>query len=288
MATFHFSLFAFHSFCATFAGMNAREIIIAPISGLCNRMRVVASACALAEGHSLPLTIAWQATPDCNAHFDELFLPLQADKVLLVRSRFFHTPATKRNLLLPFLLRKGRGFSECRCFCPHDEQHFLRLAQEHKRLYVDTCYALFPYPAALVRRLFVPLPSLQERIEALAEQLTGRSLGIHIRRTDNAMAIRHSSLEGFIAAIDQRIELGEADSLFLATDDEQVKAQLRARYGARLHTAPRPAARNTRQGMEDALVELWTLARTHSLVGSYYSSFSDTAAELSGRPLHIA
>lgn len=267
--------------------MNARQIIIAPISGLCNRMRVVASACALAEAHSLPLAIAWQATPDCRAHFDELFQPLQAVHVQLIRSQFIHTPATKRNLLLPFLLRKGLGFSEQRCFHPHDAHHFLRLAQAHKRLYVDTCYALFPYSAALMRRLFVPLPSLQERIETLAAQLTPRSLGIHIRRTDNIMSISHSPIEAFIAAIDQRLTQGEANALFLATDDEQVKAQLRARYGSRLLTAPRPAARNTLQGMEDTVVELWTLARTDSLVGSYFSSFTDTAAELSGRPLHV-
>ena len=45
--------------------------------------------------------------------------------------------------------------------------------------------------------------------------------------------------------------------------------------------------RNTLTGMQDAVVDLWCLAATSLVVGSYYSSFSDTATELGGQPLEI-
>ena len=45
--------------------------------------------------------------------------------------------------------------------------------------------------------------------------------------------------------------------------------------------------RDTLAGMQDAVVDLFCLSRTRKLLGSYWSSFSDMAAELSGIPLQI-
>ena len=39
--------------------------------------------------------------------------------------------------------------------------------------------------------------------------------------------------------------------------------------------------------MQEAAIQLWSLARTRRLLGSYWSSFSDMAAEIGGIPLHI-
>jgi len=40
------------------------------------------------------------------------------------------------------------------------------------------------------------------------------------------------------------------------------------------------AERNSLQGMQDALVELYTLSRTSRIIGSMQSSYSETAAQI--------
>jgi hypothetical protein len=67
---------------------------------------------------------------------------------------------------------------------------------------------------------------------------------------------------------------------FLATDCPQTEAEIRAIFGARVITRPRVASRDTRGGMLDAVVDLFALARTSRILGSYYSTFSETAASL--------
>ena len=272
------------------------SVIIVPISGLCNRLRVVASACALAADLKekevagkapLPLTLVWRATDDCRAWFDELFLKLPIEGVRLIRGNFRNAPATKHNLLLPYLWRKALGFSEYRCYKPSDDSSFESLLARHARCYVDTCYALHPYPSEQLSRWVVPLPTLQARINTLTASFTAHTLGVHIRRTDNKQAILHSPLAAFSSAIDTHMDAGRASTLFLCTDDEGVKRQMVARYGHRVLTNPHPARRDTLAGMEEAVVELWALAHTSHILGSYYSSFSDTASELFGTPLEI-
>ena len=272
-------------------------VVIVPISGLCNRLRVVASACALAIDLKekevagkpyLPLTLVWRATNDCRAWFDELFLNLPLEGVHLIRGTFRHAPATKHNLLLPYLWRKALGFNEYRCYTPPDNTAFESLITHHTRCYVDTCYALHPYPSEQLSNWVVPLPTLQARINTLTASFTAHTLGVHIRRTDNEQAILHSPLSAFFSAIDTHVDAGRADTLFLCTDDEEVKRQMVTRYGHRVLTNPHPARRDTLAGMEEAVVELWALAHTSHILGSYYSSFSDTASELFGTPLEIA
>lgn len=131
------------------------------------------------------------------------------------------------------------------------------------------------------------LPHLQARIDGLVSHFGDSSIGVHVRRTDNRLSIEQSPLSAFRAAIDKKIDEGEAETIYLATDSEEVKDYMHLTYGNRVLCQAHKADRHTFVGMEDAVVELWALAQTGQILGSYYSSFSDTAAELFGRPLHI-
>ena len=261
--------------------------VIVPQSGLGNRMRVVASVCALAADSGWPMKIVWRATQDCHAWFDQLFLPLNAPLVEMTRGTLLDAPATKHNLLLPYLYRWLAGYVERRCYRPSDTGSFVHLAQAEPGLYVDTCYSLYPYPSESVASLFRPLPHLQARINGLVSHFGDSALGVHVRRTDNKQATQQSPLSAFRRAIDKKIDEGEAETIYLATDSEEVKDYMRHAYGNRLICMSHPSQRHTLAGMEDAVVELWSLAQTRHILGSYYSSFSDTAAELFGRPLQI-
>src|SRR5947209_20457433 len=81
-------------------------------------------------------------------------------------------------------------------------------------------------------------------------------------------------------------------SLFLATDSADTEQRFSARYGSRLRTNPEkrfvPSVRGERKdNQHDAVIDLYTLAQTSLILGSYYSTFSTTAATIGGSRLQV-
>ena len=108
---------------------------------------------------------------------------------------------------------------------------------------------------------------------------------MHIRRTDNALSIEHSPLDLFFDCLDQELAAHSDLCIYLATDSEEVKQAMRARYGERIVCAESKADRSTTEGIREGIADLWTLARTQKIYGSFHSSFSELAAELGNIPL---
>lgn len=263
------------------------KITIVPVSGLGNRMRVVTSVVKVAPQIEGGVRIVWQPTWDFRARFDELFEPIEKAGVTIDSGSIFDTPATKDNLFFPMLLRKFRYQKEWRCFLPSESINLLSLAENYHSFYMDSCYALGSYEASDVREFFKPKFELKEQILKITEKFSDKMLGVHVRRADNKMSIRYSPLASFRKRIDELLEKGETDRIFLCTDDECVRDYFRKTYGDKVLTRRISLNRNSLQGIQDAVVDLWSLSRTSHILGSYYSSFSDTAAELSGAPFEV-
>lgn len=263
------------------------RITIVPVSGLGNRMRVVASAVKMAADMNVHIRVVWQPAWDCRAGFDDLFLPLSFENVSLCRGTFMDAPATKDNLLLPMLLRKSCYQAEYRCFRPTETVSLQSLIGRGHSSYMDTCYALCNYSHELFRECFRLRPELERQVEDTVSGFSSRTLGVHVRRSDNRQAIRYSPLTAFRQRIDALFDSGEAEQLFLSTDDNRVREFFRKTYGKHLITRRVMLDRNSLQGIRDAVIDLWCLSRTSRLLGSYYSSFSETAAELSDIPFEV-
>ena len=76
---------------------------------------------------------------------------------------------------------------------------------------------------------------------------------------------------------------------YLATDDMAEEAELRKAFPGRiLSNQERCLRRDSREGMQDALLDLYSLAATRKIIGSYFSSFTDIAADMRKIPLVIA
>lgn len=76
---------------------------------------------------------------------------------------------------------------------------------------------------------------------------------------------------------------------YLATDDPAEEALLRATFpGHILSNQNRCLRRDTKEGIEDALLDLYCLASTQKIIGSYFSSFTDIAADMHKIPKIIA
>ena len=277
------------------------QLIIAPQGGLCNRLRAVLSAVSLvAEGHlAADIRVGWSAEAECAARFDQLFLPYDvpqwgeasqsasAPQLTVAPRRWYDRPVTRRNLHWPALVRSLIYAAQYRNTPPPlAELQRQFSAGHHVGVYVSTGEAFCDYSPRYIQRLRLQ-PHLQERVDRLSRTFDEHTIGVHIRRTDHVTAIAESPDSLFEQAMADAIAADPDVRFFLSTDDEALKARLAARFPQRVSTQPCHGTRADLAGMEEAVVDLWTLARCARIFGSYWSSFTDTAAEIGGTPLNI-
>lgn len=261
-------------------------LTIVPIGGLCNRLRVVLSAYHLAPQLPIPVCVEWGRDSHCFALFSELFQPLATDNFLIRPRRWMHHYNTRRNLHLPGILRKVYYSRQHDSFRPETHGDLTRYVGSHKRVYLSSGYALGNYPPTLINHLQLQ-PPIEERVSRITDQFCEPTIGVHIRRTDHSQAIQHSSDQAFVRAMEQEIAHNDKVQFYLATDDANVKQQLLHRFGTRVITQGAACNRNTLQGIVGAVVDLYALGNTNKILGSYYSSFTDTAADFRQIPLSI-
>jgi len=260
-------------------------ITVLPEGGLCNRLRVVASSWLLAQRADQPLTVLWNRAPDFNARFDALFetqgLPF-AVREGATMNRPLRALARSREWWARLLGVRvlGEAATEPGRFDLERELPALR----GRDVFVHTNSRLAFAPGMF--DLFRPTGEAAARLQPLRERLA-HSVGVHVRRTDNTKAAAVSTLAHFVERMRAAQEPGL--SFFVATDEPQVLRELQAQFGDAVWEYPKRAyARDDPQAIVDALVDLTALAACRRLIGSYWSSFTDTAAEWRGIPLVIA
>jgi hypothetical protein len=148
-------------------------------------------------------------------------------------------------------------------------------------------------------RAWRPVPAIRERVDDLAGTFDGETVGVHIRRGDAAVHPRlleqysRSTDAAFMRRMDRIVRSRPERTFFLATDCQETQRRFQERYGSRILTNPDkrfvasiPDAPKANQ--HDAVVDLFALARTSTILGSHYSTFSSTAATLAGTRLKVA
>ncbi len=269
------------------------ELVFVPSGGLGNRLRAVASAYHLSMCTGVKLRIYWFQDWALHAPFHSLFQPsplLDLTEGSWPTAMLYDRPR-RRNFFLPKIYQRWRFTQRI------DEQQVTPLKQQGfdfeawasgKRSYMS-CYQDFGlFPDALYSELFHPVEAI-ERVIAHNMSLLGSAppIGIHIRRTDNLEATRRSPLQLFIDQIRALLAERPDQRFYLATDDEPTKQQLRQRFGQAIVTADSKAERGTVEGIQAAVAEMFTLARTRCIYGTADSSFSVIASRIGEKPLHI-
>ncbi len=265
--------------------MKENAITFVPLGGLCNRMRAMASSVYVAQKLGCPISVYWNENKECFAEFSDLFQPVKVEGVSVKtysRSDFFLALARKRNFYIPGIIRKfifDKQIVESQCM---DDNEIEKL-QGHIYIisggFVADCYSL--------KALFVPTLEIQEQINRLRSHYSENVFGIHIRRTDNRKSIQKNEIDDYLRFMDEKIETYPDVKFYLATDAMDVKQLMINRYGDRILFHKAILERTSVQGMKDAVVDLWCLSLTKEIIGSYYSSYSETAAELGGIELKI-
>jgi hypothetical protein len=271
------------------------KITFVPVGGLANRMRAMASAVHLSQETNSQLNVLWFKDWALNAPFSCLFESIN-DKILNLKEtsfigRVLWDRPRKKNLYLPSIFHYI-SFTDCiyeRSFFHliQTKFDFNQWVKKNQNVYMASYSAFQPYEQFLISKLFVPIRTINDKIEKHCSLFEKNTIGVHIRRTDNIASIEQSPLELFYKKLDIDIEIHDNTSIYLATDSEEVKAQMRQRYGRRIICSENEASRNSIEGIQEGVVDMYTLAQTKKIYGSYGSSFSDMAAQINGRPLEI-
>ena len=221
---------------------------------------MINSAMKLAKRRKEKLVILWYLNPELNAAFEDLFQPILEPDITLIN---IHSLKDPRKLY--YQLSAGQRFGNDDILNNQTDgtlnDNFYRALK--KRVYIFTWEHFYP---SKDYSLFVPIDALQKRVDAFTKDFAPRCVGVHIRRTDNAVSMGKSTTEQFIA-----------------TDDQREEDLLRSRFpGKIISNQSRTIDRNSVAGMHDALLDLYCLAASDKIIGSYWSSFTDTAADMRG------
>lgn len=258
-------------------------ILVEPLGGLCNRMRTLDAAFALAQQLQRELHVAWPLRSNLNCRFDALFELPSA----ITHMNQFRDPKWLRSWRLR---RYKKSFERFFDEAEMSELARQRFAFESIATYRSVAIRTFErfHPTRSRFAEFIPIAPIQKQIASCVGS-GSEMVGVHIRRTDNKRSIESSPTAKFIACMRDELNANSDTRFFLATDSPAEEMQLHKEFPGRIVTHPKISlARNDPKAIVDAVIDLYCLARCRKLIGSFYSSFTDTAAELYGTQLLIA
>jgi hypothetical protein len=269
-------------------------LILHTNSGLANRMRVIVSGLSIAVELNIPLKVIWKSDSDLNCGFYDLF---EVNKDLKICSNYPKAEIIYKLRNYPTLLRfVCKVFGVGLAFFDKDIlQTALKtgsrkldpdiLKTVNGDTYIHTCHDFYFKRENL--SYLVPKQSIQEKVSDMTKSFPHLTIGIHIRRTDNLDSIQMSPIELFCSKIEEEIYLNKDVCFYLATDDPEVKKYLLNKYASKIITADIVHSRNSKQGIYGAMIDLYCLAKTQKIYGSFWSSFSEIASFLGNIPLTI-
>lgn len=261
-----------------------KAILVQPVGGLCNRLRVLVSALIQAELMGRPCHLLWWPRMSCNCRFDDLFEPTPVLRVV----PYWYIRVTKYFGLSPFAnsinVSNGQIITQDSLAAMNYmvDTHAL---EKYSVLYFKDCYSDFmPYDMSpnvysqkvtQYLQLLLPKRSIAKRLLSLPST----AIGVHIRRGDNRVSSEMSRVDDFITEMKRCVKQQPDIVFFVATDDPAVEVELKRVFAAKIITFPKSSyARSNKIAIQEALIDLLLLSRCKRILGSYYSSFSDYAS----------
>ncbi|HET7118065.1 MAG TPA: hypothetical protein VFI29_16325 [Hanamia sp.] len=275
---------------------NTGKITVIPVSGLANRLRVVATSIKLARESNKKINIYWQANKYLNAGFNDLFIapgsyvvkkpPFKYSIWLIMKSH-----SVKLNRLSKWYLKLFKfDYIFLDAMAPMVWRNKIDLQKEvdqYEDVFICSCQEL-NYFDLEDYKLFVPKDELMKKINSISNMFRPNTIGIHIRSTDNEMAKQHSPFNIFLEKINGEISIDPNASFFISTDNEEYQKELLEEFGSdRIIFNAKEFRRDVSKGIKDAVIDLFCLAKTSRIYGSYNSSFSWVAGRIGNVPVEI-
>jgi len=274
--------------------MSANKITIVPIGGLCNRMRVLDSAFELYNNKSVDVEIIWFNKKILGCSFHELFKPINSPNIKIIDSKLVHYFLYDKprigNMYIPGLFQAfifNKIISEKQAFnLIASDFNFMDLIQ-YKRIFLATCYNFASDKREIKFESLIPLPQIAAKVELITSEFSEHTIGVHVRRTDHVQSIAKSPISLFVDKMKHEVSLNENTKFYLASDSIEVKKELINIFQNRIICNFDAVERDNKDGIQNAIIELYALSKTKKILGSYNSSFSIAAAEISGIELEM-
>jgi len=265
-------------------------MIFVPIGGLANRMRMIDSAIRLSSMTTSNYKIYWNKDKGLNCSFSKIWEPIKnlydVKNIYLIylllglRLRF---PFTKFFLFLD-KVHLLKIISEEECCSLMTEQYDFLLLKKYKFSIIVTCENFYPPPphpkCDSGYDEFTLTDNLRKMVNTFIEIFPENIIGIHIRRTDNKNSIKFSPLSSFFSLMQSMLDKEDNIYFYVASDDEDVKKQMKEKFNDKVILLQGAIGRDTEERILFSVVELYALSRTKKIYGSYWSSYSETAAAI--------
>lgn len=278
--------------------MKKGALILQPMGGLANRMRVISVCYQIAIRAKADFKVVWAVNSELGAAFSDLFNEPNFE-VNNVYGNYYQAYKSKK-WYRRLLQNIWAFYNEYEVLTMQDvelisvDKSEMALAALHisweqqlhngKKLFISTGDWL-----GIVEDLsmFTPTNTIMSHVNQIAVGFSASTYGIHIRRTDNIWAIENSPLSLFENKIDAVLQTEPEAMFYLATDDRETIDYLRLRFPNRIIVRDKDFSRSSVLGIQDAVVDMWLLARTKGIYGSFYSSFSEMSSFIGGVNLCI-
>lgn len=269
-------------------------ILLQTHSGLANRIRVIISGLSFAKKVNQPLVIYWNKDSGLNCGFYTLFE--KNDQIIVkkfdLRIRILDLMKSSGILRKLFYKIYRIDFtlfdSDFKNYVWKTNSDLIDLSMVPKNVrnyYINTCNEFFFHQECL--RHLKPVNHIQNLINKEVGNFPKNTIGIHIRRTDNKISIEESPINLFIKKMHEDLIDDKTTHYFLATDDPSVENDLVTLFPSKIIIAKKQFTRNSQEGIIGAMVDMYCLAATKKIYGSYFSSFSSIAARIGNIPLIV-
>lgn len=258
--------------------MPIRRLLLQTQGGMCNRLRALVSGICWAEDLSCGLVVRWPYDPRFLCRFEDLFeigsLPSFVSVTTCpLKSAIRCKSPTEMDLLVRGTIERNMPFLSMASYSHFHESD----------------------PERWIRHLRAlrPTRDVAERVNTRLGLQTQSRVGVHVRafaseipsmRPEDRPNFEQSPLSAFLV----RMKREDPGTLFVvATNDDDVQSDLEREIPGRCLFPCRIRDSGCREGMKEALVDLLCLARCHRILGTYWSSFTELAADYGGAEMEI-
>lgn len=267
-----------------------KQFLLLPVFGLCNRMRAIDSAIAFTQEFKYELIVLWDKNEDCGIDFHDLFCNNKHFEIIdyvpnsasyLHSMKFQYVSYLSDETKISRMIKRDYPKIQKEDF----DKKFIEemnltgnISENHTHIFIMSCHRF--YANENKYKSFRLLPHLSEKILTYSEGLE-ESIGLHIRRVEYLGILNNKSLDIFIRAIEKEISKDHKARFFLSTDCHKTKEIFKRRFLDRVKFIKHKSLnRNDKAGMISAVIDLYSLSKTKKIFGSYFSTYSLTAAEI--------
>ena len=265
-------------------------ITLLPMGALCNRLRAINAAIGLSRDLNTSLRVLWfKKRMHAPFMFSDIFQNIEnvcinENQLNNITNAIFFAFISKHKesekLIKIYLSFKNFDYIIDHLGYKIITEKEKGSIKEYKNIFVRSSVNFYKnYDFSSIK----PHSKIIKSIKENTKKFNKNTIGIHIRRGDRLFSTYGSPTYLF----EEKLNKYSKNNFYLASDDHKTKEYFIKKYGERILTLPKKPDRISLEGSIDSVIDLYSLARTTKIYGSYASSYSEVASQIGNIPLEI-